>query len=444
MDYRFPDAFVWGSATASYQVEGAVGLDGRGQSIWDTFSHTPGKVRNGDTGDVACDHYNRWRQDIELMQFLNLDAYRFSIAWSRVIPDGDGEVNRAGLDWYSDLVDGLLDAGIEPFPTLYHWDLPQALQDRGGWRSRKTVDAFERYADVVISRLGDRVTNWWTINEPWVISVMGHELGEHAPGHTDPLEALDVSHHLLLAHGRAVSLLRGDARNRVGIVLDQTAYHPRSDHPDDHAAAAYEDAKRIRWFLDPLTGRGYPSEVADALGWDGSVVLPGDLETIAQPMDAIGVNYYCRLIAQARDLSDEDRPGQLIEFQGEATEMGWEVSPGALYEVLERLHNEYGFASLFVTENGASYTVQPIDGEVHDENRRRYLELHLEQIWKALANDIPVEGYFVWSLLDNFEWAHGYSQRFGIVHVDFDDQTRIVKDSGHWLAGVAAANGFDT
>jgi len=442
MEYRFPEGFVWGSATASYQVEGAVGEDGRGQSIWDTFSHTPGKVLNGDTGDIACDHYHRWQDDIELMKSLNLNAYRFSIAWPRIVPDGDGEINQAGLDWYSDLVDGLIAASIEPYPTLYHWDLPQAMQDKGGWRSRSTVDAFERYAEAVISKLGDRVTNWWTINEPWVISVNGHESGEHAPGHADPIEALDVSHHVMLAHGRVVNLLRRDPRNRVGIVLDQTVYHPRSQHPADLAAAAYEDAKRIRWYLDPLTGRGYPREVIDTIGWGEAVVLPGDLETIAEPIDCIGVNFYCRQIAEATELSDEVRPGPIVEMHGTPTEMGWEVSPEALYEVLDRLRSEYGFESMFVTENGASYTVPPVDGEIHDENRRHYIELHLEQVARAIADGIPVDGYFVWSLIDNFEWAHGYSQRFGIVHVDFDDQTRLVKDSGTWFATVAAANGF--
>ena len=444
MEYRFPDSFVWGSATAAYQIEGAVREDGRGPSIWDTFSHTPGNVLNGDTGDVACDHYHRWRDDIALMLELNLGGYRFSIAWPRVIPDGDGEINQAGLDWYSDLVDGLLAAGIEPFPTLYHWDLPQALQDKGGWRSRATVDAFERYAEAVITRLGDRVRTWWTINEPWVVAVNGHENGQHAPGHTDPHETLDVAHHLLLAHGRAVRLVRADPERRVGIALDQTSYHPRSAHPEDVAAAAYEDAKRIRWFLDPLTGRGYPREVIDEIGWDASVVLPGDLEVIAQPIDTVGVNFYCRLIAMAEHLSDADRPQPLIEFEGRPTEMGWEVSPNALYEVVERLHSEYGFSSIFITENGASYTVPPVDGHVHDEDRRHYLELHLAQVSRAIGDGLPVDGYFVWSLLDNFEWAFGYSQRFGIVHVDYDDQTRIVKDSGRWFARVAAAHGFAT
>ena len=443
MKYQFPEDFVWGSATASYQVEGAAYEDGRGQSIWDTFSHTPGNVLNGDTGDVACDHYHRWQDDIEVMKSLNLNAYRFSIAWPRIIPDGDGEVNEAGLDWYSDLVDGLLAAGIEPYPTLYHWDLPQALQDKGGWRSRDTVDAFERYADAVISRLGDRVTNWWTINEPWVVAVVGNEKGEHAPGHEDPLEALDVAHHLLLAHGRVVKLLRRDPRNRVGIVLDQTVYHPRSQHESDLAAASLEDAKRIRWYLDPLTGRGYPQEAIDAAGWNEAVVLPGDLETIAQPIDCIGVNFYSRQIAQAPDVGDNDRPSPLVEFQGTPTDIGWEISPEALHEVLDRLHNDFGFGSLFITENGASYGTGAEDGAVHDEDRRRYLELHLEQVGRAITDGIPVDGYFVWSLLDNFEWAFGYSQRFGIVHVDFADQTRIVKDSGKWYAAVVAANGVD-
>lgn len=441
---RFPEGFTWGSATASYQIEGAWNEDGKGESIWDSFSRTPGKVLNGDTGDVACDHYHQWESDIGLMKSLNLDAYRFSIAWPRIIPDGDGAINEAGLDFYDKLVDGLLAAGIEPYVTLYHWDLPQALQDKGGWRNRDTVAAFEKYADAVISRLGDRVKNWWTINEPWVVSWVGNIKGEHAPGFGDMDQTLDVAHHLLLAHGRVVQRIRRDPSLKVGIVVDQTSYHTRSQHPADLAQADLEDAMRIRWFLDPIAGRGYPAAAKEALEWDASVVLPGDLEDIASPIDAIGVNFYSRQVVHDMAVSDADRPGPLVEVEDNKTDMGWEVSPRGLYEVVERLHNDYGYESIVIAENGAAYDHPVVDGAVHDEDRRAYIEAHLDVIHKAIANGIPVDGYFVWSLMDNFEWAYGYDMRFGIVHVDFDDpaRQRTIKDSGHWYATVARDNGY--
>jgi len=443
-EYAFPDGFVWGTATASYQIEGAVAEDGRGESIWDRFSHTPGMVENGDTGDSACDHYHLWRKDIALMEELNVGAYRFSIAWPRIMPDGDGSVNPAGLDWYDRLVDDLLAAGIDPYVTLFHWDLPQALEDKGGWRSRSIVDAFARYTEVVYDRLGDRVTNWWTINEPRVVSVVGHEIGRHAPGHQSIQEALDVAHHLLLAHAAARDVIRARGHARVGIVLDQGPQVPRSSHPDDVRLATLADGRRNRWFFDPLGGRGYPEDVLDVVEWDRSAILPGDLETIAQPIDMLGINYYSRNIHAAPDVGDANRPEPLTEFRGEPTDMGWEVYPAGLREVLTRAYREYGHQSLYVTENGAAYTVPPADGVVPDEIRRSYLEQHFIELHRAIEDGVPVGGYFVWSLLDNFEWGHGYSKRFGIVHVDFDDQSRIVKDSGRWYAGVVAANGFTT
>lgn len=441
--YDFPRGFVWGSATSSYQTEGAVNEDGRGESIWDRFSHAPGRVENGDTGDIACDHFHRWRDDIALMQSLNLNAYRFSIAWPRIIPDGDGAVNSRGLDFYDRLVDGLLEAGIDPYVTLYHWDLPQALEDKGGWRSRGTVEAFARYTENVVNRLGDRVNNWWTINEPWVVAVEGHELGLHAPGHTSVEEALDVSHHVLLAHARSMEVLHSADSNRVGIVLNQVCQVPRSAHAADVAAAHLADGRHNRWFLDPLAGRGFPEDVVDALGWGQTVVKPGDLESIADPIDMLGVNYYTRVVCAAPDISDADRPRPLVTAQGEPTDMGWEVYPQGLYETLVRNSREYGHTSMYITENGAAYDVPKIDGCIADSLRRSYLERHLAETHRAIADGVPLEGYFVWSLLDNFEWAYGYSKRFGIVGVDFDDQTRTVKDSGTWFASVAARNGFD-
>lgn len=442
--YSFPDGFVWGSATAAYQVEGAVAEHGRGESIWDRFSHTPEKVERGETGDVACDHYHRWRDDIALMRSLGLDAYRFSIAWPRVVLDGDGAINPAGLDFYDRLVDELLAAGITPYATLYHWDLPQALEDRGGWRSRATIDAFARYVDVVVDRLGDRVRNWWTINEPWVVAVVGHEEGRHAPGRRSVDEARDVAHHVLVAHARAVDVIRDHDAGRAGIVLNQAPQVPRSAHPADVELARVEDGKLIRWFMDPLAGRGYPEDAMRALGWGEAVVRPGDMEAIAEPIDMLGINYYTRELCAAADVADEQRPAPLEEAGDERTEMGWEVYPPGIAEVVTRAHREYGHQSLYVTENGASYTVPPVDGAIHDEVRRSYLERHLIELHGAIAGGVPVHGYFVWSLLDNFEWERGYAQRFGIVHVDYETQERIVKDSGRWFARVAVSNGFTT
>jgi beta-glucosidase len=440
--HSFPDGFVWGSATAAYQVEGAVAEDGRGESIWDRFSHTPGKVAGGDTGDRACDHYHRWREDIALMRSLALGAHRFSIAWPRVVPDGDGAINPAGLDFYDRLVDELLDAGITPYATLYHWDLPQALEDRNGWRSRATVDAFARYVDVVVGRLGDRVANWWTINEPWVVAVVGNEEGRHAPGRRSAQEARDVAHHVLVAHARAVEVIRGHGAGRVGIVLNQAPQLPRSSHPADVELARLEDGKLNRWFMDPLAGRGYPEDAVRAIGWDGSVIESGDLEAIARSIDMLGINYYTVERRAADDVADADRPEPLDEAADEWTETGWEVHPAGIAEVVTRAHREYGHQSLYITENGAAYTVPPRDGRIPDEIRRSYLERHLTALHDAMAGGVPVHGYFVWSLLDNFEWEKGYAKRFGIVHVDYDTQERIVKDSGRWFAAVAADNEF--
>jgi beta-glucosidase len=377
------------------------------------------------------------------MRLLNLKAYRFSIAWPRVIPAGDGDVNHQGLDFYDRLVDGLLESGIDPYVTLYHWDLPQALEDKGGWRSRDTVEAFVRYTEIVSDRLGDRVSNWWTINEPWVVAVEGHELGLHAPGHQSVKEALDVSHHLLLAHARSMDVLHSTGSNRVGIVLNQACHMPRSEHPADVAATYFADGRYNRWFLDPLAGHGYPVDVVDALGWDQAVIERGDLEEIALPMDVLGVNYYTRILCAAPEVSDVDRPQPLEVAQGEPTDMGWEVYPRGLYETLVRDFREYGHTQITITENGAAYDVPKTGGSIADPRRRAYLERHLAEMHRAIADGVPVVGYFVWSLLDNFEWAHGYSKRFGIIGVDFDDQTRTVKDSGAWFANVAARNGFD-
>lgn len=444
---RFPDAFRWGVATAAYQIEGAVNEDGRGASIWDTFSHTPGKTFNGDTGDVACDHYHRWPDDVRLMQDLGLQAYRFSLAWARVLPQGAGAVNTRGLDFYDRLIDTLLAANITPFVTLYHWDLPQALQDRGGWVHPDTVEAFVAYADVVGRCLGDRVKHWITHNEPFVAAFIGNYQGRHAPGISDLPTALQVAHHLLLSHGKAVPVLRAaSADAQVGITLDLSPIHPASASDADRVAAERYDGYWNRWFLDPLYGRGYPADIVQMYGQQMPAIEADDLEIIAVPTDFLGINYYRPTIAQAVPTEVEPlgfsdvSPGELEARGYEVTEMGWPVVPEGLTELLERLHREYAPRSLYITENGASFADQVVDGAVHDVRRQAYLHGHFAAALQAIQAGIPLHGYFVWSFMDNFEWGFGYSKRFGIVHVDYATQTRTPKASARWYQHVIAAN----
>jgi beta-glucosidase len=431
---EFPPDFQWGAATACYQIEGAWQEDGKGESIWDRFSHTPGKVRDGDTGDVACDHYHRWPEDVALMEELGLTAYRFSIAWPRVLPNGVGEVNPAGLDFYSRLTDALLARGIEPFATLYHWDLPQALQDRGGWPARLLVDAFAEYAQVVSRHLGDRIRNWITVNEPWVHAFIGHQMGEHAPGETDLGRALAATHHLLLAHAAAMQVVRGNSPGaRVGLALNLTPQHPASPSQADREAATWVDGWINRWLLDPLAGRDYPSDMVKAFGADMDFIAAEDLRAIARPMDFVGINYYTRSIARSKEIPEAENAPRTVFPVGAMTEMDWEVYPEGLYQTLGRLHFAYGFPALYVTENGAAFRDQVgPGGQVDDPARGEYLRDHLDAVGRALEMGVPVKGYFVWSLLDNFEWSHGYSKRFGIVHVDFESGRRVVKSSGQW------------
>ncbi len=440
----FPDGFTWGVATASYQIEGGADEDGRGPSIWDTFSHTPGKVRNGDTGDVACDHYHRWQQDIALMADLGVTAYRFSIAWPRVVPVGRGAVNEAGLDFYDRLIDGLLEAGITPYPTLFHWDLPQALDDEGGWTVRSTAEAFADYAAVVVSRLGDRVKTWVTLNEPWVVSHLGYGTGEHAPGHADWSEVWPVTHHLLLGHGWAVERIRESTPGAdVGIVVNLEPQYPASQHPADVEATRLADGYWNRWFLDPLAGRGYPEDAVADAGWRQAEVRPGDLEAIAAPLDLLGVNFYSRKIIRSSDLADDERPGTPPE-PTETTEMGWEVYPEGLYDILMKVHTDYDFPPVYITENGAAYPDEVVEGRIEDDDRIWYFGRHFVQLHRAIESGIPVCGYFAWSLIDNFEWAHGYSKRFGLAYVDYATQERIVKKSGEWYRAVISANGVES
>ncbi|HVK74185.1 MAG TPA: GH1 family beta-glucosidase [Kofleriaceae bacterium] len=444
----FPPAFTWGAATSAYQIEGSTRADARGESIWDRFCRTPGAVAGGDHGDVACDHYVRWRDDLALMSELGLRAYRFSIAWPRVIPTGRGAVNARGLDFYDRLVDGLLAHGIAPVATLYHWDLPQVLEDAGGWPVRATAEAFVEYADVVTRRLGDRVGQWITHNEPWCVAVLGYQTGEHAPGRREPAAALAASHHLLLSHGWAVPVIRRNAPGaQVGITLNLVPAMPASPSAYDHDAFRRFDGTMNRWYLDPLNGRGYPADVLaehvaagaiPATGW--RVVEPGDLATIATRCDFLGVNYYSRAVNRS---SAPDNLPQTVHVAppSEHTDIGWEVFPDGLAEVLLRVHLDYRPGPLYVTENGASYGTAPdADGRVRDVARTRYLHDHLLVARRAILAGVPLAGYFAWSLLDNFEWAYGYRQRFGITWVDYTTQARILKDSGRWYQRVIDGN----
>ncbi|MCW5873086.1 MAG: beta-glucosidase [Anaerolineales bacterium] len=439
MTDHFPDGFLWGAATAAYQIEGAHDEDGRGESIWDRFSHTPGKVFGNHTGDRACDHYHRWREDIQLMQQLGLQAYRFSIAWSRILPQGYGKVNQKGLDFYSCLVDGLLDAGIVPYATLYHWDLPQALQDRGGWPARSTAEAFVEYAEIASQHLGDRVASWATLNEPQVSAQAGYLQGRHAPGHTSLDEMMAASHHLLLAHGWAVPVLRRNApRAQVGVVLNLQPHTAASSNEADQLAARLGDGMQNRWYLDPLAGRNYPADVVAHYDRSMAYVLSGDLEAIAAPLDYLGVNHYFRTVHRSESTADAE---VTVQVSSDKTEMGWEVYPPGIQEILLRLHREYPFPAYYITENGAAFADEVSeDGAVHDAQRVNYLREYLHNAHQAIAAGVPLKGYFAWSLLDNFEWAWGYSRRFGIVYVDYETQTRIIKDSGRLYTKIVKEN----
>ncbi len=452
----FPQNFLWGAATSSYQIEGAAQEDGRGESIWDRFARVPGKVEDGSNGDVACDHYHRAREDVRLMKSLGLQAYRFSIAWPRIQPEGRGRPNPKGLDFYSRLVDQLLEAGIAPFATLYHWDLPQALQDEGGWPARSTAEAFVEYTSIVARALGDRVKDWITHNEPWCAGMLSHQRGLHAPGLQDWGAALAASHHLLLSHGWAVPVLRRESPGaRVGITVNLTPAVPASPSAADHDACRRFDGYFNRWFLDPLHGRRYPADmVADyvAAGHLPAGGLPfdrpGDLEAIAVKCDFLGINYYSRAVVREGrpwdGLPREELERAAIPAGAAWTEMGWEVYPDGLFQILTRVHLTYGPPRIYVTENGASYSAAPdADGRVRDEARVQYLRDHFLAARRAIDAGVPLAGYFAWSLLDNYEWERGYTQRFGIVWVDYQTQARVPKDSALWYRRVIAENVVD-
>jgi len=435
----FPAGFTWGAATAAYQIEGAANEDGRGESVWDRFCATPGKVRNGDSGAVACDFYHRYHDDIALMRELGIDAFRFSIAWPRVLPEGRGRVNQAGLDFYDRLVDELLGNGIAPFVTLFHWDTPQAIEDAGGWPVRATVDAFSEYVEAVSGRLGDRVGHWITHNEPWVVAWVGHGWGHHAPGRESDADALATAHHLLLSHGRAVEILRRNSPDsQVGITLNLDNPYAASSSPEDIAATRWVDGLHNRWFLDPLFRGSYPEDMAEAWAEIMPEVHEGDLESISAPIDFLGVNNYTSPLVAADDSGGRSRIVRRNNI--DRTDMGWEVVPDGLQDLLLRLHREYEPAAIYITENGAAYAdVRGHDGSVRDPERQSYLEKYLAGAARATSQGVPLRGYFAWSLLDNFEWAWGYWKRFGLIYIDYATLERVPKGSFYWYRDFIAA-----
>ncbi len=461
-DLVFPTDFLWGAATAAYQVEGAVAEDGRTPSIWDTFSHTPGRVLDGDTGDVACDHYHRYRDDIALMTRLGLGSYRFSVSWSRVQPGGRGPVNQAGMDFYRRLVDELTDRDIVPWLTLYHWDLPQELEDAGGWPERDTAYRFAEYAALVHEALGDRVRHWTTLNEPWCSAFLGYGSGEHAPGRHEPAASVRAAHHLMLGHGLAVQAIRAGGSSaaqpaQVGVTLNLYAVSPVSDSDADADAARRVDGLANRIFLDPVLRGRYPVDVVEDLRevTDFAHVHEGDLAIVSSTLDMLGINYYTRYVVSGPDpdgapgwrRSPSAWPGsEHVRFANRGlpvTAMNWEIDAPGLIEVLRRVSREYTTLPIYVTENGAAFEDLPDEaGRVDDSGRVDYFAQHVAACHQAITEGVPLRGYFAWSLLDNFEWGFGYTKRFGMVYVDYPTQRRTPKASAEWYAQVSRRNGL--
>jgi beta-glucosidase len=452
----FPQGFVWGSATSCFQIEGAAHEDGKSESIWDRFSKADGgaNIKDRSNGDVACDHYHRWREDLDLMKDLGHKAYRFSVAWPRILPGGRGKVNDRGLDFYSRLVDGLLERGIAPYVTLYHWDLPQVLEDEGGWRNRATADAFVELADVVSRRLGDRVRHWITHNEPWCSSWVSHQKGVHAPGLKDWGASLTAAHHILYSHGLAVPVIRRNVRDaEVGITLNLSPAVPASRSAEDYASARYWDGFMNRWFLDPVYRAEYPADMVTEYGSLGqlprdwsSIVKAGDLRTIAAHTDFLGVNYYNRFVGRSDRIPEDQNAPRTVFMapKSDWTDIGWEVHAPGLFDVLMRVHLDYRPSKIFITENGAAYSDGPdAKGNVADTRRVKYLRDHLVHMQRAVEAGAPVAGYFAWSLMDNFEWDHGYTQRFGMVWVDYETQKRIPKESAFFYRKVIEENAVE-
>ena len=451
---EFPDGFLWGAATASYQIEGGAREGGRGKSVWDTFSHTEGKVANRHTGDVACDHYHRLDSDVKLMADLGLQSYRFSIAWPRVMPDGRGKVNGEGLAFYHRLVELLLDNGIKPCATLFHWDLPQGLEDIGGFRNRDTVSWFADYAALMAREFGDRVTMWSTFNEPWCYAYLGHVAGVHAPGLTDPKAGITVAHHEQLAHGLAVQAMRSERDGlELGVVINPSPVRSEGNPPAEADEIRKIDAIHNRWWFDSILKGAYPEDIIDDFGSLADAIQHGDLEQIAQPIDWMGINYYFDALVRGLrpDDSGADRmrayPTVIRTAQADErpvhTDMGWPITPEGFTDLLVRLHTDYpNMPPIYITENGCAYDDPVIDGRCADPRRIEYLDLHLRAVKDAIDEGVDVRGYYQWSLMDNFEWALGYDKRFGLVHIDFDTLERTPKDSAEWYREVISRNGL--
>ncbi len=443
---QFPGDFLWGVATSAYQIEGGAKADDRGESVWDRFSHTPGKVVHGENGDTACDHYHRYAEDIRLMASLGIKSYRFSFAWPRIFPDGTGPVNSKGMDFYRRLIEQLSLYGIKPAATLYHWDLPQALQDKGGWLNRDTAYRFADYAEALYREFGSKIPLWITHNEPWCAAFLGYATGDHAPGLRDKPASVKASHHLLLSHGLAVQAFRAAApvSARVGITLNLTPVYAASESEADQAAARRQDGFQNRWFLDPLYKGAYPADmVAYYSQWVPlDYIQPGDLEMIAAPTDFLGVNYYSRSVVKDNPASE------YLQLDGvpptaPLTDMGWEITPECLTDLLVRVKKDYGDFPIYITENGAAFPDKVNEsGEVDDSPRVAFLQGHFKSALKAMEQGVRLKGYYVWSFMDNFEWAHGYSKRFGLVYVDYATQRRIPKKSALWYREVIAQNGL--
>jgi beta-glucosidase len=434
MTEQFPQDFIWGVAASSYQIEGAVNEDGRGESIWDRFSHTAGNTAGGDTGDISCDHYHHYVEDVKLMAELGVKSYRFSIAWPRILPMGTGKVNETGLDFYDRLLDELGKANIDPMATLYHWDLPQALDDEGGWLNRKTADYFAEYTDVVTRRFGDRIKLWGTINEPICVAMLGYFLGMHAPGHRDESmkEMNKALHHLLLGHGKAVEVLRKNVPDaKVGAMINIYPVYPATDSEADKAAAERFYMYHNHWFTAAMYTGEYPALGLELFADAAPEILPGDMEIISTPTDYIGLNYYSRLVAAHNEQANGPLQVEIVKVPDvEYTAMEWEVYPDGLQAVIERVYREYKPKEIFIAENGCAMNdFVSSDGKVHDPQRVSYLRRHLQTLHNTIGKGIPVKGYYVWSLMDNFEWSHGYAKRFGIIHVDYETLKRTPKDS---------------
>ncbi|NDI35206.1 GH1 family beta-glucosidase [Chengkuizengella sediminis] len=439
---QFPKDFKWGTATAAYQIEGAYDKDGRGMSIWDTFSRIPGKVFEGDNGDVACDSYHRYEEDIQLMKQLGITVYRFSVSWPRIFPNGTGEINQKGLAYYHNFVDKLLENGIEPYCTLYHWDLPQALQDQGGWENRESIDAFVNYAETMFKEFAGKIKSWMTFNEMWCSAFLSNYYGNHAPGKKNIQTAVDVAHHLLVAHGKTVSKYRElGVEGQIGYAPNVTWNEPFSNKQEDIDTANRGRAWYVEWFMDPVFKGSYPQFMVDWFEQKGVKmnVQPGDMEAIHQPIDFLGINYYTGGVVKFKEDSDIlDNEG--INVGRDKTDIGWDIYPEGLYYVLKFITDRYGQIPIYITENGACYNDEPKDGIVNDEGRTSFLKKHILQLHRSIESGVNVKGYMCWSMMDNFEWAYGYSMRFGLVHVNYRTQERTPKESYYWYQKLVKNN----